>query len=342
MYSRDARRVVAELSESQWGMFTSAQAVDRGVSHMNLARLTESGDVLRLSHGIYRDAGAPSDEHEALRAAWLAADPKRLVWERLQQTPPLFVVSGESAADLHSFGDLRATRSEFTTPERKQTQRTDVRYRTRTLRSEDVTVRRGLPVTSVERTIADLVDDRVQVDHIGIVLRDAIRTTRVDVERLAELLSPLARRNGHAAGDGAALLEDLLGVAQLDAHALSRKIAEVPDLGALVSREYLESFARSAAAGLAALESPAMRSAMEVQKALIADLSAAIERISTPQISGLENLRKVINGAALASAALSLNLPKVIPVQMSGGRRENTRNGVESSSGKSDHGVSGS
>lgn len=59
MKSREALKVLAEVSESQWGMVTSAQANGRGVSHMNLTRLTESGDLVRLSHGVYKDAGAP-------------------------------------------------------------------------------------------------------------------------------------------------------------------------------------------------------------------------------------------------------------------------------------------
>ncbi|MBK7822870.1 MAG: type IV toxin-antitoxin system AbiEi family antitoxin domain-containing protein [Tessaracoccus sp.] len=62
------------MTESQWGLVTSAQA-PRGVTHMNLTRLTESGDLVRVTHGVYRDAGAPSTEHEELRAAWLAAGP---------------------------------------------------------------------------------------------------------------------------------------------------------------------------------------------------------------------------------------------------------------------------
>jgi len=51
-------------------------------------------------------------------------------------------------------------KSEFTTPTRKQTERADVRYRTRALPEQDITVREGLPATIWERTIADLVEDR--------------------------------------------------------------------------------------------------------------------------------------------------------------------------------------
>ncbi|MFT3875204.1 MAG: type IV toxin-antitoxin system AbiEi family antitoxin domain-containing protein [Propioniciclava sp.] len=241
MYARTALRDLAEVTASQWGMVTSAQAVAHGVSHLTLSRLTGSGDFIRVAHGVYKNACAPSDEHEALRAAWLAIEPDRFAWERTAERPGFAVVSGESAAQLHGIGNLRAMRSEFTTPVRKQTQRLDVRYRTRTLTSDDVTIRAGLPVTTVERTIADLVEARVQLGHIGDALRDAARQSRLDTDRLIELLAPLAERNGHPKRDGQALLAQLREAAGIDIASLVRRIAAVPNLSALVAGRYLAS-----------------------------------------------------------------------------------------------------
>ncbi|MCI1748205.1 MAG: type IV toxin-antitoxin system AbiEi family antitoxin domain-containing protein [Acidipropionibacterium sp.] len=276
MRTRDALKALAEVSSSQWGMVTSAQARARGVSHMNLTRLTESGDLLRLSHGVYRDAGAPGDEYEDLRSAWLASDPARLAWDRLQERPSKVVVSGESAAALHGIGNLRAMRSEFTTSFRKQTQRTDVHYRTRTLTSNDVTVREGLPVTTVERTIADLVEQRTQLDHVGDALRDAARKSRLDTDRLAELLSPLAERNGHAKGDGSALLDELLESAHIDLESLSRQIAKIPGLSTLVVHNYLASLDVSEF-----LDNPTLRSALEDHTQRTTDLEDIQEAIAS-------------------------------------------------------------
>ncbi|GAA1759796.1 type IV toxin-antitoxin system AbiEi family antitoxin domain-containing protein [Agromyces humatus] len=240
MKSRDALRALAEVSASQWGMVTSAQASARGVSHMNITRLAESGDLVRLSHGVYRDAGAPGGQYEDLRAAWLATDPAKLAYERLSEHPGSAVVSGESAARLHGIGDLRAMKSEFTTPTRKQTQRADIRYRTRALPEQDVTVREGLPTTTRERTIADLVEDRNDLSIVGNALRDAAWQSRLDVDRLTELLCPLADRNGHRRGDGDALLEELMRVAGIDQNSIAKQIASIPELGGLIAAQYLE------------------------------------------------------------------------------------------------------
>lgn len=234
-------RVLADVAESQWGLVTSAQASALGVSYMNLTRLAESGDLVRVAQGVYRDAGAPGGQHEELRAAWLATDPEKLAYQRLNERPVSAVVSGESAVRLHGIGDLRGMRSEFTTPTRRQTQRADVRYRTRVLPDGDVTVREGLPVTTPERTIADLVEDRQDLSIVGGAFRDAARQSRLDVDRLTDLLSPLAARNGHRKGDGETVLQGLLRAAGIDQESIANQLAAIPSLGAAIAMKYIES-----------------------------------------------------------------------------------------------------
>jgi predicted transcriptional regulator of viral defense system len=245
MKSREALHVLSEVTESQWGLVTSAQARSRDISPMTITRLCKSGDLVRIAHGVYRDAGSPNDEYEALRAAWLMTEPGKLAYERLSEHPIGFVVSGESATRLHNIGDLRAPHHEFTTPRRKQTQRADTRYRIATLPEQDITVKNGLPVTTRERTIADLVESRYDLSLIADALRDAYTQFNIDTSRLTELLSPLAKRNGHASGDGAALLEQLLAIAGINQSALAHEVASNPKLGSLVTERYLESLYES-------------------------------------------------------------------------------------------------
>lgn len=267
MESRAALRELAEVTSSQWGLVTSAQASARGVGYMTLSRLADSGDLLRLSQGVYKDAGAPADEHLDLRSAWLASEPARLAWERLSDIPATAVVSGESASRLHGIGEFRAIRNEFTTPRRKQTQRADTHYRTRTLTRDDVTLREGLPVTTVERTIADLVEDRQDLSLVGHALRDAARTSRLDADRLTELLSPLAERNGHRKGDGGALLDELREIAAIDTESVAKQIAAIPPLGASVAANVL-----TALPAMTILDDPGLRAALDVIARIQADI----------------------------------------------------------------------
>jgi len=210
MKFRDALGEVASIAQSQWGLVTSGQAHRVGLDNMTLSRLCERGSLVRVAHGVYRVAGAPIDQWEALRAEWLHTSSDTFAFERLAQSIPSAVVSGETAAALHRMGSFRALTIEFTTAERKQTQRPGVRFRARTLQTQDVDIQEGLPVTTREKTLADLVSARQDWSLLAEAVTDAVAHYPLNWARLAELFAPLASRNGYPRGDGNALLGRVL------------------------------------------------------------------------------------------------------------------------------------
>ena len=302
--------MLEELSASQWGMVTTAQAAAHGVPRLDLSRLCQSGHLERLAHGVYRDAGAPSEEFESLRAAWLAGDPSHTAEQRLRDLSGGVVVMGASAASLHGVGDLPADRHEFSAPVRRQTQRSGVSYRRRKLEPSDVTIAHGLPVTTIERTIADLVEDRIDLSLVGDALRDAAQSRRLETDRLAQLLAPLAARNNLRKDDGDALLRHLAALAGLDTASLVEEISASETLSALVAATNLSRFTHvdlsDAVIGPATQE--ALREfnesiARSVHESLAPALEAFTASIEIPPLPGLE--------AALSKMAeqVSLNLP---------------------------------
>ena len=304
MKARDALRELAEISASQWGMVTSAQAAARGVTRLDLSRLTESGDLVRLAHGVYKDAGAPSGAYLDVRAAWLSSDPARLASDRLGDGHRGVVVSGQTAAWLHDIGDLRSNRTELTTPVRRQTQRADLHYRRRDLPVEDVTIRDGLPVTTPERTIADLVEDRTDLSIVADALRDASRKSELDLGLLVDSLAPLAERNGHRKGDGVALLDQLLVIAGIDRETIAKQIASLDGIGALVARNYLMHLPKidlAALIDITALQS-AMRAALPQDKQFDA-LRAALSDTVLTQLP----TAKMLEGLATSTWAENIN-----------------------------------
>ncbi len=310
MKSRDVMRLLDELSASQWGMVTTAQAAAHGVPRLDLSRLCQSRHLERLAHGVYRDAGAPSEEFESLRAAWLAADPSHTAEQRLGDFAGGVVVMGGSAASLHGVGDLPADRHEFSAPVRRQTQRREVSYRQRQLEPGDVTLAHGLPVTTIERTIADLVEDRTDLSLVAEVLRDAAQSRQFDTERLTELLSPLAARNHLRKDDGDALLRHLTALAGLDTASLVEEISRSETLSALVAADNLSRFSPVdlsdpviGAATREALREFNESVARSVQESLAPALEAFAASIEMPRLHGLE--------AALAKIAeqVALDLP---------------------------------
>lgn len=294
MNTRRALGVLAGLWSALWGLFTSSQAAVRGVSRLDLSRLAEAGLLERVTHGVYRDAGAAQDEFEGLRSAWLAIVPKVDASARLQALAADAVVSGTSAAWLHGIGDLRADRHEITCSVRRQTQREGVRISTRPVPTADVTVRHGLPVTTVERTIADLVADRVDLSLVAKALGDAMRSGRVDLADLARRLAPLAARNGCAAGDGQALLNRLLRLAGLDVESMAKRLAGIEALARPIAVDHLRDLTTQAqhAQQLAErmqLSLPVVTKFAAQAEALSKALGAALQ----PQSDSLRSLQKL-------------------------------------------------
>ena len=304
--------MLAGLSSAQWGLFTSAQAAQRGVSRLDLSRLAEAGLVERVLHGVYRDAGAAGDEFEGVRAAWLAIVPGIDAHLRLQSPTSDVVVSGVSATRLHGVGDFREDRYELTSLVRRQSQRQGVRITVRSMGDDDVTLRHGLPTTTIERTLADLVAARHDLTLVAHALGDAMRQGSVDLEDLARRLGPLAARNGLPKGAGDAFVERLLQLAGLDTAATVRRLAGMESIAAPIAAEYfaeLRSQAQCLEDQLAQLRVPEpayeqIRRQAEALTLALRPQRPALETLQLSQAQQSDEWRKVITQLAPSMEAI--------------------------------------
>ncbi|KFI54660.1 type IV toxin-antitoxin system AbiEi family antitoxin domain-containing protein [Bifidobacterium callitrichos] len=199
------------LTATQWGLVTTAQAQRLGVARSLMSRLESTGKLERVCKGVYRNISAPSEQFESLHAAWLSLYPERTAEERLQITPPDAVVCSRTAAWLLRVGDFVPEPYCFSTPSRKQTQRTDITIRLKSYPIESLTVREGLPITTLEQTVADLVAENMDLSLVsGMFLNCSIETyDNLNRPYLEKLLAPYAKRNGFTTGDGAGMLREL-------------------------------------------------------------------------------------------------------------------------------------
>ncbi|WBQ04277.1 type IV toxin-antitoxin system AbiEi family antitoxin domain-containing protein [Kribbella sp. CA-293567] len=202
MRALDVLETLELLGSGRWGLVTTIQAAEAGVSKMQLSRLTDRGTLHRVRHGVYALPSAETGPLQGLHAAWLATG------SQPAGNQPLTVVSGESAAAVHGLGDLLPSTYEFTTAVRRQTTQPDIRYRKRDLPDDDVIQVDGLPVTTAARTINDLATGSTDFDHLATVVRDAISIANVPPLALVRALEPAAERFG--VPDGVALLSAAL------------------------------------------------------------------------------------------------------------------------------------
>jgi len=204
--------ILGDLADERWGMFTTAQAERAGVSRKTLSGLSSSGAIRRVAQGVYRMAGSPEPDLEYICTPWLALGGATLA--PAPSGAPAVVVAGESAAIAHGIGDFFPGVIDIMTPSRRTTRLADVRLRTRDLRPHDVTFIDGLPTLTVERMIADLLEQWTDRSLVVDALRQAGEQGKLLSPReLASLLNPVA--TAHGATSGAECAEMLLQEAGL-------------------------------------------------------------------------------------------------------------------------------
>ncbi|MFE9920743.1 type IV toxin-antitoxin system AbiEi family antitoxin domain-containing protein [Streptomyces sp. NPDC005774] len=224
------------VAADQWGLVTAAQAKALGLSAVQLLRLTEAGLLESVGRGVYALPAAGLPQFLEIKVAWLRLQPRVPAWERPLGDRDSGVVSHASACRLHGLGDIPAPGAEISVPRRRTTTEPFVRLRTTRLESADITVADGLPVTTVMRTIVDLLHAKADGGHVGGVIADAERRDLVDVDALAAAVQPYARKYGLAASaTGEDLVEHLVSQAGRMLHA--QEVARAGKEGLAVGAE---------------------------------------------------------------------------------------------------------
>lgn len=177
---------VGALAARQWGVIARRQLLDAGLTHAMVGRRVRSGRLLRLHRGVYAVG------HARLRREghWLAAV--------LAAGPPA-VLSHRDAAGLHDLRAANHARVDVTTTQDRRGEGIRV-HRTTVLDEEDVTTLRGIPVTTVARTLVDLAGV-VPRDHLARALKEAARRNVLDLTAIEATLDRTRGRRGpgHAA-----------------------------------------------------------------------------------------------------------------------------------------------
>ena len=166
-----------DIAEAQAGYFTATQARTAGYSRQLLRSHVQVGRFLHIQHGIYRLARFPHSPREDLYVAWLRCGPRA-------------VISHDSALELHDLTDAMPTAIHITIPRGASLRHPGIRLHTTMLGSDEITHWQGLPVTTVERTIADIAAQGAQEWVVQQAIQEALNRGRM----LPESLLALAQR----------------------------------------------------------------------------------------------------------------------------------------------------
>lgn len=199
------------ISTGQAGLVTAAQARAAGLDGALRTRLVRAGLLEAVDRGVFRLTADALPRDLEIRVAWLRLDPAAAPGARDGLGMNDGVVSHRSACVLHELGDIPAPVVELTVPRRRRLAMPFLRLQVRSaLSAHEVTVVDGLPVTTVERTVIDLMRDGADGGHVGGVIADAERRGLIDPERLAPAVARFAARYAMPGADGLDLLDVLV------------------------------------------------------------------------------------------------------------------------------------
>jgi predicted transcriptional regulator of viral defense system len=161
------------IAENQGGYFTTRQAHKAGFSDERLSYYVKNGLFSRIRRGIYRLTRFPMSPFEDLIVAWL-------------RTGPDSAISHESALALYDLTDVIPSEVHVTVPRTASRRRNDIRLHTSHITSTEITMREGLPATTITRTIADVARSGLAEEHVQQAIEEALDRGLVNTGSLRE------------------------------------------------------------------------------------------------------------------------------------------------------------
>ena len=159
------------LAEEQDGLLTSKEARAHGIQDSVLVRLTQRGRLERMSRGVYRIAHYPADRLAQYREAVLWA-------QASHHGPERIALSHETALLVYGISDLNPARVHLTVPKSARLRRKCpewIMLHRADLTEQEIGQHEGIPVTTVERSILDVLSTTHRTDIARQSITDALR-----------------------------------------------------------------------------------------------------------------------------------------------------------------------
>jgi predicted transcriptional regulator of viral defense system len=158
------------LAEENDGLVTADHARQAGFTDSVLARLVQRGRIERTSRGVYRVPYLTPGRFSQYREA--------VLWARANRGPEQVAISHSTALAAYEISDANPPGIHITVPKaarlRRQKPKGVVVHR-EDLSAEDITIHEGMPLTTIARTVADLLKSGERIDLIRQAISDARR-----------------------------------------------------------------------------------------------------------------------------------------------------------------------
>ncbi len=180
------------LAEQNDGLVTATQARALGIADSVLARLTQRGKLERVARGVYRIPYFPADRLSQYREA--------VLWARASQGPERVALSHETALGVYGISDVNPSRVHLTVPKDARLRRRKPKWiaiHRGDLPPSDVTTHEGLPVTTVAKSVLDVLNETGRLGLARRAIKDARKEGYISAAQLSRLTRQL---NQHTRG----------------------------------------------------------------------------------------------------------------------------------------------
>lgn len=170
------------IAEDNDGLVTSKQARDAGIFDSVLVRLAQRGRLERTARGVYRITHYPQSKFSQYKEA--------LLWAEASQGPKLAALSHETAFVIYGISDANPAQVHITVPKSTRLRRAGpawIAVHRNDLPPTDITIHEGLSITTIERTVEDVLRLTGRADLVREAIRDARRAGLIDVAESAKL-----------------------------------------------------------------------------------------------------------------------------------------------------------
>lgn len=184
------------LAEQNDGLVTASEARAMGITDSVLARLTQRGKLERVARGVYRIPYFPADRLSQYREA--------VLWARASRGPEQVALSHETALGVYGISDVNPSQVHLTVPKDARLRRRKPKWiaiHRGNLPPRDLTTHEGLPVTTVAKSVLDVMEATGRMEVARQAIKDARREGYISATELNRLTRQL---NQHAHGSGVA------------------------------------------------------------------------------------------------------------------------------------------
>lgn len=170
------------LAEEHDGLVTAEQARSAGVTDSVLARLVQRERIERIARGVYRIPYFPPGRFSQYREA--------VLWAKANRGPADVAISHATALALFGVSDANPSSIHLTVPKSARLRRDkpkNVIVHHDDLATSDITVHEGLPLTTISKTVTDLLAAGGRIDLLRQAISDARREGYIGVAEAGQL-----------------------------------------------------------------------------------------------------------------------------------------------------------